>query len=62
MAAYVGPTVMNCPQRCEVPAGWRVSEVPQPRHAWPDVHGCPNDGCGRWLLASEERSPEAADA
>ncbi|MDH6489602.1 hypothetical protein [Streptomyces sp. SAI-127] len=42
---------LDCPQRCEIPPGITLTEVPEPRHAWSDVHRCPNDGCGRTFLA-----------
>ncbi|MER7835298.1 hypothetical protein ABTY98_05145 [Streptomyces sp. NPDC096040] len=43
---------LDCPERCEIPAGVTLTEVPEPRHAWGDVHRCPNDGCGRTFLAT----------
>ncbi|MEU0950480.1 hypothetical protein ABZ379_48855 [Streptomyces canus] len=42
---------LDCPQRCQIPPGVTLTEVPTPRHAWSDVHRCPNDGCGRTFLA-----------
>jgi hypothetical protein len=42
---------LDCPQRCEIPPGFTLTELPAPRHAWGDVHRCPNGGCGRTFLA-----------
>jgi hypothetical protein len=29
--------------------------VPPPRHNWPDVLVCPNEGCGRaWLVVKRD--------
>lgn len=49
---YEGPCQIDCPEKCNVPAGARLAMVPKPRHAWSDVFGCPNDGCERWWLIS----------
>lgn len=44
----IGPTNIDCEQRCDVPSGMTLSEVPRPRHAWSDALPCPN--CGRCFL------------
>ena len=54
---YVGPTTMDCPQRCEVPAGAKLAIVPEPRHNWGDVVRCPNDGCGQCFLVLKAGTP-----
>lgn len=50
MADYTGPCAIDCQQSCEVPKGQTLSEVPRPRHAWPDILCCPHGGCGRAFL------------
>ncbi|MDI9836234.1 hypothetical protein [Streptomyces sp. KAU_LT] len=45
------PQRLDCPEQCEIPPGVTLTEVPEPRHAWGDVHRCPNEGCGRCFLA-----------
>jgi hypothetical protein len=41
--------VIDCPLSCVIPAGYRLAEVPPPRHDWTAVIGCPNEGCARWF-------------
>lgn len=42
---------IECPERCVIPQGVTLVEVPTPRHAWGDVYNCPNDGCDRSFMA-----------
>lgn len=58
MIRYLGPTTIRCPRRCEVPEGVIATAVPPPRHAWSDVHRCPNDGCGLGLLIQPDATGE----
>lgn len=51
-----GPSVLDCPQQCEIPDGVTARLVPYPRHAWGDVKVCPNDGCGLAVLILEHES------
>lgn len=44
--ALVGPGVIPCEQKCEVPEGVELVALPESRHAWPGIVNCPN-GCGR---------------
>lgn len=54
----VGPATMPCDLGCPVPAGVTLAPVPLPRHNWPDVLVCPNEGCGRaWLVVAQTRPP-----
>lgn len=50
MSDYVGPCTIDCAERCEVPEGRTLADVPPPRHAWADVLRCPHEGCGRAFL------------
>lgn len=52
---------IDCPKACEIPAGITLTEVPRPRHAWSDVYTCPNDGCGRAFMTSNNTPTEKAD-
>lgn len=45
---YVGPTTIDCDEKCVVPPGERLGEVPPSRHKWNDVLVCPY--CGRQFL------------
>lgn len=55
-------STVDCALSCQIPDGWKLADVPEPRHAWPDVVGCPNDGCGRWFLAMQiEPSPSGPE-
>jgi hypothetical protein len=62
MATYEGYCKIECPLECEVPEGYRLTEVPVPRHNWGDVKVCPNEAgvdfpegqeCGKAWLVSE---------
>lgn len=44
---------LNCQEKCEMPEGVVLKEVPPPRHAWGDVFGCPNGGCGKFFMATK---------
>lgn len=51
MTTYVGPAEIDCPERCIVPEGYIITEMPPSRHAWADVALCPNaDVCDRTLM------------
>jgi hypothetical protein len=51
----MGPAKLPCEQRCDVPEGVTLVFVPPPRHNWPDVLVCPNEGCGRaWLVVKRD--------
>ena len=51
------PTRIDCAERCRIPEGAELLQVPPPRHAWGDVLHCPNDGCGRaFLITKDPRS------
>jgi hypothetical protein len=52
-----GGDVISCPERCVVPEGVQLAQVPRPRHAWSDVLNCPNDGCERSFLANPTGDP-----
>jgi hypothetical protein len=49
---------IDCEQRCTIPDGVELNEVPSPRHAWSDVFNCPNDGCGKSFLVRQDGQPE----
>ncbi|MEU0393844.1 hypothetical protein ABZ208_13875 [Streptomyces sp. NPDC006208] len=49
---FEGLARINCAERCEIPEGVQLAEVPRPRHDWGDVVHCPNDGCGRSFLVT----------
>lgn len=60
---YIGPTKIDCPEKCDVPEGATLTLVPKPRHVWSDVVVCPNEDCGRAFLIergeqNQERQPE----
>lgn len=47
----IGPAVLPCPLKCDVPEGVTLAEVPPSRHDWSDVIRCPNEGCDRtWFV------------
>ena len=48
MKVYRSPDKIDCDEQCEVPIDIELTEIPRPRHAWPDVLVCPN--CGRAFL------------
>lgn len=56
MRTLVGPCLINCPEKCEVPAGVTLTETPPTRHKWGDMVQCPNSneetssGCERHFL------------
>jgi hypothetical protein len=60
---------LDCAERCQVPAGVTLKDMPPSRHAWSDIVRCPNDGCGREFLvvptpgevAEEDRRAELAE-
>lgn len=57
---YVGPCKIDCPLKCDVPAGKTLTPVPRPRHAWADVIVCPNteEGCDRaFIIPPPETTP-----
>jgi hypothetical protein len=45
---------VDCDQKCEIPKGVTLKEVPRPRHDWGDVVACPNEGCERAFLVVKE--------
>ena len=49
---------IDCEQRCTIPDGVELAEVPRPRHDWGDVFNCPNDGCEKSFLARQSEQPE----
>ncbi|MFE7580752.1 hypothetical protein ACFU5Y_04190 [Streptomyces gardneri] len=49
---------INCEQRCVIPDGVELTDVPRPRHAWGDVFNCPNDGCGRSFMTRQNDQPK----
>lgn len=49
---------VDCDEKCEIPEGYRLVEVPRPRHAWTDVARCPNEGCERAFLIEREADSE----
>lgn len=42
---------IDCPQKCEIPAGVVLVRVPPPRHAWSDIIRCPD--CGDCFLVEK---------
>lgn len=58
---YVGPTRMDCQKKCKVPAGMKLMPVPRPRHDWPGMLHCPNEGCGWSFLYEKIEKEEAAN-
>lgn len=57
---YTGPCRIDCPLKCEVPDGVRLSEVPRPRHKWPGLIHCVNGECTKSFLV--EKLPIGDDA
>jgi hypothetical protein len=55
MNKLTGSAHIDCGQKCEVPEGVVVVEVPRLRHAWSDVASCPNDNCGRWFMVVQTK-------
>lgn len=53
MTSYTGPCTIECPQKCDVPEGFELTETPPTRHAWSDVISCPKDDCQRTLLITK---------
>lgn len=49
---------LDCAEKCEIPSGVNLTEVPRPRHAWSDVLNCPNDDCERSFITSPDVTEE----
>jgi len=60
---YDGPTTVDCPMRCPVPAPHRLVRLnvrPEDvRHRWTDIFVCPN-GCGRVFMLRPHRETQGA--
>lgn len=50
-------STIDCAEKCVVPPGKMLSEVPKPRHVWNDVLVCP--WCDRAFLVLPAVSPNA---
>lgn len=50
---------IDCAQRCEIPAGIAMREMPPTRHAWGDIKRCPNDDCGKFFMVKVVDKPSA---
>lgn len=57
---YTSPGTIDCKEKCDVPFGTVMIEVPVPRHAWTDVLVCPNEGCDRAFLCRRVEKVEGS--
>jgi hypothetical protein len=52
---------IDCDQRCEIPDGVTLLEMPPTRHAWSDIVRCPIEGCGRFFMVEKREHNEGDD-
>ncbi|MFG1794218.1 hypothetical protein [Nocardia sp. NPDC049149] len=41
---------IGCAEKCEIPDGVQLRDMPPTRHAWSDIVRCPNEGCERFFM------------